>query len=237
VIAFCAALWGSGPRPVTGALRLIRQLTKSSSDVANRRWLALMNSAGLIVYNQKNPTLKVTFNPNELAPAEEAEERERTSAHVLAPERPYSNLMALRSVLRSAREFIWWYDPHMPAKVLETLFAELDGTKVREVRILSGPANITAQAKGEFERFKREMRSERAIGAAWKVLDKAEQSRRHDRIFLTKGHAKNMPPFNTILAGSVGEILASEIKPSDFEQWWKLGTDIESYAIPTAPKL
>ena len=236
VTAFCAALWGSDQRPVAGALRLIRQLTKSSNDVANRRWLALMNLAGLIVYNRSSPTLKVVFNPNELAPAEVVEGRERTSGHVLAPERPYSNLMALRSVLRSARDFLWWYDPHMPAKVLETLFAELDGAQITEVRILSGPANITPQAKAEFDRFEKEMRSSRGIAASWRVLDKAEQLKRHDRILLSKDQTKNMPPFNTILAGSVGEILPSEIKPIDFDTWWSLGTDIASFAIPPKPE-
>ena len=232
--AFCAALWGAGDRPVTGALRLVRQLTKSSDDVANRRWLALMNSAGLIVYNRKYPTLKVVYNPNELAPAAVAEKRELTAGHVLSPERPYANLMALRSVLRSASDFLWWYDPHMPAKVLETLYAELDGAKVKTVRILSGPANVTPQAKAEFESFKKEMKSQRGIEAEWRVLDKAEQFKRHDRILLSKDQAKNMPPFNTILAGSVGEILPSEIKPSDFTEWWKVGTNLAAFVIPPA---
>lgn len=232
VTAFCAALWGAGDRPVVGALRLVRQLTKSADDVANRRWLALMNSAGLIVYNQKYPTLKVVYNPNELAPAEVAEEREKTSGHVLSPDRPYGNLLALRSVLRAAADFLWWYEPHMPQKVLEVLYGELDGAKVKDVRILSGGANITDVAKGDFERFAKEMKQERGIEAQWRVLDKGETFMRHDRIILSTDQAKNLPPLNTILAGSVGEILPSDINPADFEEWWKLGSDLKAFLVP-----
>jgi hypothetical protein len=234
VTGFCSALWGAGPRPVAGALRLIRQLTKSSNDIANRRWLALMNSAGLIVYNQKNPTLRVLYNPNELAPAELAKERQRTAGYVLAPDKKYSNLLALRQVLRSSRAFIWWYEPQMPAKVLEVLIGELDGAKVMDVRILSGPAHVDQALKDDFRNFAKEMKATRGIEVAWRVLDKGEAFKRHDRILLSKDQAKNLPPLNTILAGSVGEFLPSGIEPKDFEDWWKIGTDLAAFVVPVA---
>jgi hypothetical protein len=120
----------------------------------------------------------------------------------------------------------------MPPKVLETLFAEVDGAKLKEVRILSGPANISAQTKAEFDRFQKEMKLSRGIEVFWKVLDKGEAFKRHDRILLSKDQAMNMPPLNTILAGSVGEILPSDIKPSDFGEWWTLGTDLGTFTIP-----
>jgi hypothetical protein len=234
VTGFCGALWGSGERPVSGALRLIRQLTRSSNDGINRRWLALMNSAGLIVYNQKYPTLRVVYNPNELAPAEVAEEREKTAAHVLSPDTPYGNLLSLRSVLRAAADFLWWYEPHMPPKVLETLYGELDGAKVTDVRVLSGPANITAALKDDFRRFAKELKSKRGIDVQWRVLDKSEAFKRHDRILLSKDQAKNLPPLNTILAGSIGEILPSDITPRDFSDWWDLGTDLGEFTVEPA---
>jgi hypothetical protein len=231
VTGFCGALWGAGQRPVTGALRLIRQLTKSSNDIENRRWLALMNSAGLIVYNPKFPTLRLNYNPNELVPAEVSEERGKTSAHVLSPDRPFGNLLALRSVLRAATDFLWWYEPQMPPKVLEVLYGELDGAKVTDVRLLSGPANITDALKADFGRFSTELKKTRGIVVGWRVLQKPEAFKRHDRIILSKDQAKNLPPLNTILAGSVGEILPSEIAPGEFEEWWKLGTDLAAFVV------
>ncbi len=68
----------------------------------------------------------------------------------------------------------------------------------------------------------------------WKILTKAEAFKRHDRIFLSKDQAKNIPPVNTILAGSASEILPSEIKHADFEEWWKLGTDLSAFVVPAA---
>jgi hypothetical protein len=156
-ITFCATLWGSGSKPVAGALRLLRQITKSPDDTKGRRWLTLMNSGGLVTYNQKSPTLRIAFNPNELTAPDEADARERVAGHVLSPETPYTNLMVVKQTIRAARGFLWWYEQHMPAKVLEVLMSELDGEKVTEVRILSGPANVTDALKDEFGRFVKEM--------------------------------------------------------------------------------
>lgn len=42
---------------------------------------------------------------------------------------PFGNLMALRELLRAARNTIRWWEQHMPPKVLEVLYRELDGEK------------------------------------------------------------------------------------------------------------
>jgi len=114
------------------------------------------------------------------------------------------------------------------------LYGELDGARVKDVRILSGGANVTDALKGDFDRFAKEMKKTRGIDVEWRVLDKGETFKRHDRIILSKDQAKNLPPLNTILAGSVGEILPGNIKPAAFEEWWKLGTDLASFAIVPA---
>lgn len=234
VTAFCAAMWGRGPRPVAGALRLIRQITKSSQDVANRRWLALMNSAGLIVYNQKNPTLRVLYNPYELSSEEPGNVREESSGHVVAPDTPFSNRLALRNVIRAAREWLWWYEQHLPPKVLEVLVGELDGSKVAEVRFLSGPANVTADLKTDFVHFAKEMKAVRGIDVHWRVLARAEAQAHHDRFILSKDLAMNVPPLSTLLMGSTSEILPSKMSRDDFAAWWELGMDLAAYVIEPA---
>ena len=120
----------------------------------------------------------------------------------------------------------------MPPKVLEVLYGELDGTKVKDVRILSGPANVGDDLRAEFGRFRKELKGARGIEVQWRVLDKEEAFKHHDRIILAKDQAKNLPPLNTILAGSVGEILPSELTPADFAEWWQLGADLASYVVP-----
>jgi hypothetical protein len=74
----------------------------------------------------------------------------------------------------------------------------------------------------------------RGITISWRVLSKEEAFKRHDRILLSQDMAKNLPPVNTMLAGSVGEILPSGISTFDFETWWKLGTNLAAFQVPAA---
>jgi hypothetical protein len=117
----------------------------------------------------------------------------------------------------------------MPPKVLEVLIKEIDGSVVDEIRILSGPAHVTDDLKDEFKRFQREMDASRSVDARWRVLAKKEAFKRHDRFFLSDGLARNLPPLNTILAGSTGEILKSEIDVSQFDEWWEEGNDLKDF--------
>lgn len=40
---------------------------------------------------------------------------------VVNPGRPFSNRRALVHLVEEARNYIWWYERHLPAKVLEIL--------------------------------------------------------------------------------------------------------------------
>jgi hypothetical protein len=108
---------------------------------------------------------------------------------------------------------------------------ELDGEKVQAVRLLSGPANITQDLKNEFKRFKSEMRKQRGIDVEWRVLTRQAAFEHHDRFFITEGMSRNLPPLNTILAGSTGEILPSELTADDFDRWWTGGTELAQFQI------
>jgi hypothetical protein len=209
----------------------LKRLTKSPDEQAARRWLNLLNQAGLVAYNRNNPKMRVLSNPADLIPPEEQEERERERAHIISRETPYGNVLALRELIRGARGSIRWFDQHMPGKLLEVLYRELDGEKVQRVRILSGPANITEDVKKDFKRFQSEMANERHIDVEWKVLSKAEAREHHDRFFVTEGMSRNLPPLNTILTGSTGEILPSEVTEQDFDGWAAPGTDLLQFEI------
>lgn len=229
--AFCAALWGAGDIAVTGALSLLKRL-QAGDDASGKRWLELMNKAGWIAYNRKNPKLRVLYNPAELVPPDESAEREKGRGHLLSPETPYGNLFALRELVRAARGWIRWYEPQMPAKVLEVLYSEVDGANVATIQLLSGPANITQTVKDDFKRFATEMLKKRGVTAEWRVLPKKEAFRHHDRFFLSIDLARNLPPLNTILANSTGEILPSELSAGDFNEWWLQGQDLKQFQPP-----
>jgi hypothetical protein len=231
VHALLEALWPLGTAQVSGAVNMLKRLTKHSNEQHARRWLNVLNQAGLVAYNRNNDRMRILYNPAELVPPEEDEERERERAHLLSRETPYGNLMALRELLRAARRSIRWWEQHMPAKVLEVLYKEMDGEKVRTVRLLSGPASITQDVKDEFRRFRAEMSEQRRIDCEWRVLTRQEAFSHHDRFFITEGMSRNLPPLNTILAGSTGEILPSEMTAEEFDRWWGGGVDLTQFQI------
>jgi hypothetical protein len=231
VHALLEALWPVGSAPVSGAVNMLKRLTKHPNEQHARRWLNVLNQAGLVAYNRNNPKMRVLFNPAELLPPEEEQERERERAHVISRDTPYGNLLALRELLRAARGAIRWWEQHMPVKVLEVLYRELDGETVKTVRLLSGPENITNEAKDDFKRFRKEMKDRRAIDVQWRVLSRREAFRHHDRFFITEAMSRNLPPLNSILAGSTGEILPSDVTEDAFDGWWELGTDLVEFVL------
>jgi hypothetical protein len=229
--AFCEALWRASSLPVDGSMNLLRRLERGYSDDERKRFIELLGRAGLIVYNRKNPRIRAVYNPLEILPPEEQSARERNSAHLISPDTPFGNLLALRQMIRSSRSYICWYEQHMPRKVLEVLYRELDGVAVSNVRILSGPATVDAALNGDFKRFAKELHSLRQIDVEWRVLSRREAADHHGRFFLSDGIMRNIPPLNTILKGSTDEILPSEVGVSEFDAWWVKGTKLEDAAI------
>jgi hypothetical protein len=232
VTTFCEPLWAIDSIPTSGAISLLKRVTGSSDEKQARRWLDLMNRARLVVYNRANPKVSVLYNPSELGSEGEDAVRERTRGHVIRPQRPYGNVLALRDMLRAARGAIRWYEKHMEAKTVEVLYREVAGQDVDEIRLLSGPpkAERFDDLKDDFKRFRTEMKAERAIEVEWRVLDSKEAFRHHDRFFITEGFARNLPPVNSILANSTGEILPSELTADDFDEWWTKAGSLQSFA-------
>lgn len=166
VTAFYEPLWAIGAVPTTGAISLLKRITGSPDEKQARRWLDVMNKGRVIVYNKANPKVNVLYNPSELVSDEDDAARERNRAHVIRPERPYGNVLALREMLRSARGSIRWYEKHMEAKTVEVLYREIGGEEVDEIRLLSGPPKPERMddLKDEYKRFRKEMKDERGSG-------------------------------------------------------------------------
>ncbi len=228
--AFCERLWPMSEIPVSGAVSLMKRITGSGEDSA-KRWLEMLNAGGLIAYNRNRSTMRILYNPSELLPPDQGAEREKTKGHVMSPETPFGNLLALRDLLRSARGTIRWYEQHMPGKVLEVLYREIERGKVACIQLLSGPANITQDLKDDFKRFTAEIKRERDIDVEWRVLSKKDAFKHHDRHFFADGIARNLPPLNSILAGSTGEILDSSVTLDDFDDWWSEGVALASVTV------
>jgi hypothetical protein len=232
VNTFCGAA-ARNQLPTEGAIRLLKRISKSSDEVSARRWLELMNRAGLVAYNRAGAVVRILYRPTELTDAATDATREGRRGHLLDPTTPFGNLLALRELIRGAKGAIRWYEPHMPPKVLEVLYRELDPERVSEVRLLSGAANLFEDIKDEFKRFRTEL-GRKKVTIEWRVLSKSDTFRHHDRFFITTGISRNLPPLNTILSGSTGEILPSEIEAATFDQWWQRGTNLLTTPLPAS---
>ncbi len=140
----------------------------------------------------------------------------------LHPDTPFSNDLAIRRIVRQLRGNVLWYEQHMDRKALEILTEELSVDQVDQVRLLSGPANLSSKTKKAFERFVAELES-KGVVAEWRVLP-AEQARSlHARVISDDAQTFEVPPLNSVLAGAVDSIRASEIPMDAFEDAWADG--------------
>lgn len=138
----------------------------------------------------------------------------------LDPKRPFTNELALRRVLRELNGRALWYEQHMSAKVLELLIEEVQPGHLTELRLLSGPANLTAKTKGRYERFATELAA-RGLAVAWRVLPADVARDMHARVIFDDSSAWELPPLNSLLKGTVDSIRPSQIPRSLFDEAWE----------------
>lgn len=137
----------------------------------------------------------------------------------LDPNRPFTNELALRRVIRELRGRVFWYEQHMTPKALELLAEELDTSNVTEVLLLSGPANISDRAKSRFHRFSTEL-AHLGVQSEWRVLPADVARDMHARVLFDEQSTWELPPLNSLLKGTVDSIRPSAIPRSTFEQAW-----------------
>jgi hypothetical protein len=146
----------------------------------------------------------------------------------LHPSRPFSNDLAIRRIVRRLRGNVLWYEQHMDRKALEVLGEELAASDVDSVRLLSGPANITSKTKKAYERFARELEA-RGVAAEWRVLSPEVARTLHARVIADDDETYEVPPLNSVLAGTVDSIRASDMPLDAFEDAWEEGEALPEF--------
>ena len=204
---------------------LFQQVVDELADVRLERVLSEEELFGLF---NLTPPVRSKEGKKELietkAPQEALPSR---SALVVRPEEPYSNVLRLRQLLRDSEEYLWWVDLHFPARGLEELIYSVDPSLVKEVKILSGPANVDQRTRKDFIRFQEELKN-KGISAEWRIL----QGFSHDRFIVSKNHCYNVPPINSLLRGQYSEILETPNRPP-FDQWWSKAISISEFNLTT----
>jgi hypothetical protein len=137
----------------------------------------------------------------------------------LHPDRPFTNDLAIRRIVRQLRGNVLWYEQHMDRKALEILADELEVERIDEVRLLSGPANLSSKTKKAFERFATEL-GRKGATCEWRVLPADRARALHARVISDEDQTFEVPPLNSVLAGTVDSIRASAIPLKTFEDAW-----------------
>lgn len=146
----------------------------------------------------------------------------------LHPSRPFSNDLAIRRIVRRLTGNVLWYEQHMDRKALEILTDELQADGVDALRLLSGPGNITSKTKKAYQRFAEELAA-RAVGAEWRVLTSDDARGLHARVIADDDQTYEVPPLNSVLAGTVDSIRASDIPLDAFEEAWEKGSPLGEF--------
>lgn len=137
----------------------------------------------------------------------------------LDPSRPFTNELALRKVIRGLSGRVLWYEQHMSRKNLEPLIEEINPELVDEIRLLSGPAQVTEKVKRAFGSFATELQNN-CVHAEWRVLPAEAARAFHARVLFDDVSAWELPPLNSLYKGTVDSIHMSKIPREPFESAW-----------------
>lgn len=142
----------------------------------------------------------------------------------LHPNQPFSNDVAIRKVLRGLTGTVLWYEQHMARKALELLAEEIDVANVAELRLLSGTANVSPKVGKAFVRFREEMEA-KGVGCEWRLLNHEQARGMHARVIADDHHTYELPPLNSVLAGTVDSVRSSQIPTGPFWEAYERATE------------
>ncbi|MFX1238579.1 MAG: hypothetical protein ACFE8P_12770, partial [Promethearchaeota archaeon] len=215
-IAICESLFGRKDLKKENIfnLLLVYDLIDANSKLESiSGFIMLLNYCGLISYSKKTGLIRINYNPFS------CEELPRNI--FISPETPFSNLIAIRKIIRNSSVYINWVAKHLGKKALEILAEEVDGNDIQEINLLSS-INVSEDLlrfRSDFKKFKEEMKS-KGINANLRIIvDKTIINQLHDRWFITKGKCFNIPPLNSLLQGQHCEIFETDSMPPFVKLW------------------
>jgi hypothetical protein len=217
--ALIQGLHGRGTIEFDGVLHFLarHRLARLDEATAVRALLAILNRAGVLVWSAKKQTVRITMELPEPSPEFEPVVR------VIEKDRPFSNAMQLRQMLRSCEDYIHWAEPHLPRKALESLVLEADRAKIAEIKLVSSPKAVDEATKTDWKRFRSEMNA-LGITAEWRAA-KPGTLGLHDRYIIGRQQVWNVPPVNSLHKGDYSEAFKTPNRPP-FATWWTAGADL-----------
>ena len=182
-----------------------------------RALFVVLNAVGIVAWSKQRQTVRI------LVELPEASGEYEPVVRVVERERPFSNAMHLRQIIRSCEGYLHWAEPHLPRKALESLVSEADGSRIDEIKLVSRPPKDEELAlyKTDWQRFKKEMKALH-IAAEWRFVP-SKSLDLHDRYIVGRNTVWNVPPVNSLHKGDYAEAFKTPNRPP-FDRWWREGT-------------
>jgi hypothetical protein len=219
----CQILWGKEnitKESIFNLLCLKGYIDPKNNEINDlSSFLMILNKAKIVSYSKKMNTITIVHNPNTKPEDNDFE------SYSIDKEKPYSNLLIMKKLIRACGKYIYWFEKHFTKKIFEILIEEIDGTKIDELRLLFGAVGINPGIRREFKRFKNELEN-RGLKVEFRVIsDKEILNNIHGRWILSQTACFKIPPTNTVLQGQSDEIVKTKNRPP-FDGWWKDGKDL-----------
>ena len=219
--AVIQGLHGRGPIAFDGALHVLarHRLAALEDGTSVRALLVVLNAAGIVAWSNKHQTMRVLVEMPEESPEFEPLVR------VIERDRPLSNAMHLRQIIRSCEGYLHWAEPHLPRKALESLVAEADSLRIDEIKLVSRPPKDEELElfKTDWRRFQTEMKA-LGIEAEWRLVPPRSLDL-HDRYIFGTNVVWNVPPVNSPTRATMPRPVKTPNRPP-FDRWWLEGTGL-----------
>lgn len=174
-------------------------LSEMEVEACLTNFLTILNANSVITYNRKSRSVKLLVSPKRAAPPE----------HVYVDhQRPYTNDLRIREVLRECRGSIKWIDKYFQKEGFEWIWREATAENISRIEIVStiDDSGLDPLAVADYRRLKKEL-GLKGISVDWKVLDRSDSYSFHDRwVIDDNGLCYNLPSINSIKSGQKSEL-------------------------------
>jgi len=220
VIIVCSVLFGVPHIKKHNVIKALQIHGIASEEYDVGSFLSLLNYTDIIKYSKKAQTISIVYNPN----IYDDTGKQSVKTYLINQEKPYTNLLALKRVIRECKGKLIWIERHFTKKIFELISEEADGNKISEILIMSGPINIDNRVLEEFKLLKVELKNKK-INVSFCIV--TDNKLFHGRWVIGNNICYKIPPTNTIIQGQADEIDQTEERPP-FEKWKKDALDIEA---------
>ncbi|MFQ5754088.1 MAG: ORF6N domain-containing protein [bacterium] len=150
----------------------------------------------------------------------------QTDVKLLSPKTPFSNKKAVRDIISSCQEYIYWTDKYFSRAGLDLLSESINAEKVKNIQILMLPEKVNEKFLSLYSDFKKEFKNYGIKCKLRLITDKKLKADIHDRWIISKNFCYNMPSTDTIARGQFSEVKRTKNFPP-FNIWWRKSKDVE----------